>query len=46
MSVATCVLVLLLFLLPAFLEDIMDVSIPPLFQAIIFGFIFAAEILG
>lgn len=45
-SLATCVLVLGLFLLPAFLEDIMDVSIPPLFQAIIFGFIFAAEILG
>ena len=45
-SVATCVLVLLLFLVPAFLEDKMDLTIPPLFQAIIFMFIFAAEILG
>ncbi len=45
-SAATCILVLLLFLLPAFLEDIMDLTIPPVFQAIIFAFIFAAEILG
>ncbi len=45
-SVATCVLVLLLFLLPALIQDRMDVTIPPLFQAIIFTFIFAAEILG
>lgn len=45
-SAATCILVLLLFLLPAFLEDVMDLTIPPLFQAIIFAFIFAAEILG
>lgn len=45
-SVATCILVLLLFLLPAFLQDKMDLTIPPLFQAIIFAFIFAAEILG
>lgn len=45
-SAATCILVLLLFLLPALLEDLMDLTIPPLFQAIIFGFIFAAEILG
>lgn len=45
-SAAICVLVLILFLLPAFIEDIMDVTIPPLFQAIIFGFIFAAEVLG
>lgn len=46
MSAATCILVLLLFLLPAFLQDTMKLTIPPLFQAIIFGFIFAAEILG
>lgn len=45
-SFATCILVLLLFLLPALIEDRMKLSIPPLFQAIIFGFIFAAEILG
>ena len=45
-SAATCVLVLLLFLVPAFLEDIMDLTIPPLFEAIIFAFIFASEILG
>ena len=45
-SVATCVLVLVLFLIPGFIEEKMDLSIPPLFQAIIFAFIFAAEILG
>ena len=45
-SVATCVLVLVLFLLPAFIEDIIDVKIPGVFQGIIFAFIFAAEILG
>ena len=45
-SAATCILVLLLFLIPAFLQDKMKLTIPPLFQAIIFGFIFAAEILG
>ena len=45
-SFATCILVLLLFLVPALIEDRMDLSIPPLFQGIIFTFIFAAEILG
>ena len=45
-SLATCVLVLVLFLAPAFVEDKMDLTIPPLFKAIIFTFIFAAEILG
>ena len=45
-SLATCVLVLLLFLVPALIEDRMDLTIPPLFQAIIFSFIFAAEMLG
>ena len=45
-SVATCVLVLVLFLLPAFIEDIIDVKIPGVFQGIIFAFIFAAEILS
>ncbi len=45
-SFATCILVLLLFLVPALIEDRMKLTIPPLFQAIIFAFIFAAEILG
>ncbi len=45
-NVATCILVLLLFLIPALLEDLLDLKIPPLFEAIIFAFIFAAEILG
>lgn len=45
-SLATCVLVLILFLVPAVVEDRMKLSIPPLFEAIIFAFIFAAEILG
>ena len=45
-SAATCILVLLLFLLPAFLEDVLDLTIPPVFQGIIFAFIFAAEVLG
>ncbi len=45
-SAAICILVLILFLIPAFLEDVMDVSIPPVFRGIIFAFIFAAEILG
>lgn len=45
-SAATCVLVLVLFLVPAFLEDKLDLTIPPVFEAIIFAFIFAAEILG
>lgn len=43
---ATCILVLFLFLLPALIQDKMDLTIPPLFQGIIFAFIFAAEILG
>ena len=45
-SAMLCVLSLILFLLPAFLQDKMKLTIPPLFQVIIFGFIFAAEILG
>ena len=45
-SAMLCVLTLILFLIPAFLQDKMKLTIPPLFQAIIFGFIFAAEILG
>ncbi len=45
-SAAICVLSLLLFLMPAFLQKQMKIEFPPLFQAIIFGFIYAAEILG
>ena len=45
-SLATCILVLILFLVPALVEDKMKLSIPPLFKGIIFAFIFAAEILG
>lgn len=45
-SALLCLLSLILFLIPAFIQEKMSVSIPPLFQAIIFSFIFAAEILG
>ena len=45
-SAAICILSLILFLIPAFLEDVLDLTIPPFFEAIIFAFIFAAEILG
>lgn len=43
---ALCVLSLALFFVPAILQDKMKLEIPPVFQVIIFGFIFAAEILG
>ncbi|MBQ9361722.1 MAG: hypothetical protein IJT96_11875, partial [Lachnospiraceae bacterium] len=45
-SAMLCVLSLILFLLPSFVEDTFKITIPPVFQVIIFGFIFAAEILG
>jgi hypothetical protein len=45
-SFAICILVLVLFLAPAFLEDKLRIQIPPLFVGIILFFIFAAEILG
>lgn len=45
-SAMICILSLVLFLIPAFIQDKMKLTIPPVFQAIIFGFIFAAEILG
>ncbi|MGI6107523.1 MAG: hypothetical protein ACOX8B_06270 [Lachnospiraceae bacterium] len=41
-----CLLSLVLFLLPAFFETSMKIEIPPLFEGIIYCFIFAAEILG
>ena len=43
---ALCVLSLVLFLIPAFVEDLARVQIPGLFQGIIYAVIFAAEILG
>ena len=43
---ATCILVLILFLVPSFLEDKLKIRIPALFEGIIYCFIFAAEILG
>lgn len=42
----TAFLVLLLFLVPSFLEGALRLRIPPLFEAIIYCFIFAANILG
>ncbi len=43
---AICVLALLLFLVPSFLEGAMKINISPLFEGIIYCFIFAANILG
>ena len=45
-SFALCILSLLLFLLPSFFEEKLQVHIPPLFEAMIYLFIYAAEILG
>ena len=43
---AVCLLTLVLFILPSFLEGSLQVEIPGLFQGIIYCFIFAAMILG
>lgn len=45
-SVALCALSLVLFLLPAFAETRLNIEIPTIFEAVIYLFIFAAEILG
>ena len=45
-SFATCILALVLFLLPALFEQLFKVEVPPLFQIIIYCFIFTSEILG
>ena len=45
-SLAICILSLLLFLLPSLFEQLFRVEIPPVFQVIIYLFIYAAEILG
>lgn len=41
-----CVLSLVLFCVPMLIERSLDIDIPPLMEAIIYCFIFAAEILG
>lgn len=41
-----CLLSLVLFLLPSFFEKQLKIEIPPLFEIIIYCFIFSAEILG
>lgn len=43
---ALCLLSLILFLLPSFFEEKLKLEIPPLFEGIIYLFIYAAEILG
>ena len=45
-GVFTCVLTLLLLLIPSFLKGALRISIPPLFESIIYLFIFSANILG
>ena len=45
-NVFVCVLSLLLFCMPMLLEKKLSIDIPPLMEAIIYCFIFAAEILG
>lgn len=45
-AVAVCVLSLFLFLIPSFMETRFKIEIPPLFEGIIYLFIYAAEILG
>ena len=45
-ATATCVLTLLLLLVPSFLEGALKINIPPLFEGIIYCFIFSANILG
>ena len=45
-STAVCLLTLGLFLIPSFLEGALQIEIAPLFEGIIYGFIFAAMILG
>lgn len=45
-NVFVCVLALLLFMVPIFLEKRLAIDIPPVMEAIIYCFIYAAEILG
>ncbi len=45
-SAALCILSLILFVIPVFLEESFHIEIPPMFQVSIYMFIYAAEILG
>ena len=45
-SVFVCVLVLVIYLLPQFVENKLNIDIPTALEVIIFVFVFAAEILG
>ena len=45
-GVFTCILTLLLLLIPSFLKGALRIDIPPLFESIIYLFIFSANILG
>lgn len=45
-SVFVCVLVLVIYLLPQFVENKLNIDIPTALEVIIFVFMFAAEILG
>ena len=45
-AAALCILSLILFMLPAAFEDYFKIKIPPLFEGVIYVFIYAAEILG
>ncbi len=45
-AVATCILALILFLVPGFMEERFKFKLPPVFEGIIYVFIYAAEILG
>lgn len=45
-NVLLCILSLILFLLPAFVEKTFKIDLPTILEVIIFVFIFAAEILG
>ena len=45
-NLALCLLSLVLFLLPSLFEETLKIKIPPTFEAIIYMFIYSAEILG
>lgn len=45
-SAAVCILALVLFLVPSFMEERLRIEIPAVMQIVIYLFIFAAEILG
>ncbi len=45
-NAALCLLTLLLFTIPFFVEDKLSIKLPNTLEIIIYGFIFAAEILG